>query len=518
MTNPIVETTAGKMRGTVTDGTYSFKGIPYAGPTGGPNRFQPPTKPEPWPGVRDALEYGPVCPQPREGILNIIPEITTLFAPEELEEPPMSEDCLVLNVWTQGLDDGAKRPVMFWCHGGAFFVGSGSEDWYNGARLCQRGDVVVVTVNHRLGPLGFFHLGDLDGEEYAASGNVGMLDLVAALEWVRDNIASFGGDPGNVTIFGESGGGAKVSMLMAMPAAQGLFHRAIVQSGPGVNMHSRERANKNAVRLLARMNVSPDNLAELHRVPVERLLEAQAAASRRNPLFMLQPVVDGQILPCSPFEPCAPEISTHVPLLIGTNRDEATLFLGNLPLLGTFSRRRPGAGLALRAVTRFIAGRAAPRLLQAYRRTCPGAAPNEIFVRLASDWIMRMGSILMAERKLATSGAPVFVYLFTWESPALEGKLGSTHALEVPFMFDNVASAPGLTGNLPEAHTLAEKMSQAWITFARTGDPSHTGLPEWPSYSLDERATMILDNDCRVEHDPGREERLAWKGVPLRLM
>jgi para-nitrobenzyl esterase len=446
-------------------------------------------------------------------VLNVTSEIIELFEPAPSLE--QSENCLFLNVWTPGLNDGGRRPVLFWCHGGGFFVGSGSDPWVEGSALCRRGDVVVVTVNHRLGPLGFLHLADLAGERYAASGNVGMLDLVAALEWVRDNIRNFGGDPGNVTIFGESGGGAKVSMLMAMPAARGLFHRAVIQSGPGLHMHSRERATKDAKTLLRRLEVSPNNLEELHTLPVERFLAAQAAASRFNPFFMLEPVVDGEILPHPPFEPSAPEISAEIPLLIGSTRDEATLFMGNVPLLGTFSRDSDLSMPLLRLAMRIVAGRAAPRIVAAYRRSYPAASPRKLFSRIASDWSMRMATIRLAERKVAGGTAPVFLYRFDWETPVMGGRLGAHHSLEIPFVFDNTRQAPSLIDDRADADALAGVMSDAWLAFARTGDPSHPGLPGWPAYSLQERATMIFDTTCRAEPDPDREVRLAWEGVKV---
>ena len=513
MAEVIVETAAGKVRGAVIDGIATFKGIPYGAPTDGEQRFMPPTPPEPWTGVRDALAYGPSAPQPKGNAFNITPEISALFGTGK--PLPESEDCLVLNIWTPGTDD-ARRPVLFWCHGGGFTVGSGSGGWADGTALARGGDVVVVSVNHRLGPLGYLYLADLLGPDYSASGSAGMLDLVSALHWVRDNIAAFGGNPANVTIFGESGGGAKVSMLLAMPASQGLFHKAIIQSGPGVRMCPRDKATKYARSVLRRLGITSKNTHALHEMPAERLIAAHSAVTRRNPYYILEPAVDGAILPRAPFEPTAPEISAHIPLMIGTTKDEVTLFVANIPFLGTFSRESVASPLALRLAARVMAARSARRILQAYAD--PGVPTQVRFANLASDTTMRMGSIQIAERQATTASAPVFMYLFAWESPALGGKLRATHSLDVPFVFDNVARAAGMTGDLPEAHALARKVSQAWIAFARSGMPEHADLTPWPAYTPDERATMILDNACRVELDPGREQRLAWEGVRLWSM
>ncbi|MGH2508069.1 MAG: carboxylesterase/lipase family protein [Ktedonobacteraceae bacterium] len=501
----IVETTAGKVRGKIINAVSSFKGIPYGATTGGRNRFRPPTKPEPWTGVRETLAYANSSPQPVRGS-SLLRDAIGEARPE-----PEDEECLFLNVWTPGVGDNRKRPVLFWCHGGGFTMGSGSAGFYNGINLANRGDVVIVTVNHRLGPLGFCYLGELAGEEYAASGNVGMLDIVAALAWVRDNIAAFGGDPGNVTIFGESGGGAKVSVLLAMPSAVGLFHRAIVQSGPGVRMTAREKATENAERLLKALGVSGRESSGLHKLTAAQIIEANAKVNR-NPLQGWGPVVDGHVLPHHPFDPVAPAISAHIPLMIGTNKDEATLFLLPDPEVRTLDE----AGLQ-RRVQELVGGHA-DALIATYRHAAPEASPSDLFLALASDRMMRINSVTLAERKHAQGAAPVFMYLFTWETPALDGKLKSCHALEIPFVFDNVAHSGNFIGNAPECAKIAENMSEAWLAFARDGVPSYRGLPAWPAYTPAERATMVFGTTCHVTNDPGSAQRKAWNEIAVPII
>jgi para-nitrobenzyl esterase len=505
----MVETNCGKVRGSAEGGINVFKGIPYAEPPEGELRFAAPVKLKPWTGVRDAFQFGNRAMQD-ENAFAMPPAMLKLFGQRDLQ--PMSENCLVLNVWTPALNDGRKRPVMFWCHGGAFIAGSGDSPWYDGANLARKGDVVVVTINHRLGALGYLHLGEFaGGEQFEASGNAGMLDIVAALEWVRDNIAAFGGDAGNVTIFGESGGGAKVSVLMAMPSAHGLFHKAIIQSGPAVEMASRDDASETARQLLAELGLDAAEVGELRKIPAAKIAQAQAAVLKRVSMMAFanrrrvgfNPVVDGKFLPGGPFEPAAPAISANVPLIIGTNKDEMTLFFGFAPWLDGMDEA------AFRKRVQMFVGDSGDRIIERYRKARPNDSMRDLVIAIATDHAMRIPSLVIADRKAAQHAAPVFVYLFTWETPVLGGRLKSPHALEIPFVFDNV-QAPGLTGDLPTRFALADKMSRAWLAFAKTGNPNCESIPEWPRYSSGQRPTMIFDNECRVENDPYRGEREAW--------
>jgi para-nitrobenzyl esterase len=500
----IIQTAAGSVRGETTDGIQTFKGIPYGAPTSGANRFMPPQPARPWSGIREAREYGPIAPQlSRDG--------AAAANPIDDARGREGEDCLVLNVFTPGVGDGGRRPVMFWCHGGGFITGSGGAA-YDGANLARRGDVVVVTINHRLNGLGFLHLGDLGGREFAESGNVGMLDIVAALEWVRDNIGAFGGDPGNVTVFGESGGGRKTAVLMAMPSAQGLFHRAIIESGPELRVNEREYATELAQAVLAELSIAPDNLHALQEMPLAAIMKGLAGATAKMPSSNarggFRPVADGTVIPGHPFSPGAPAISADVPLMVGFNRTEATLFLAGDK--GAFDLDE--AGLQKRA-GRLLGTRAA-ETIEEMRRLYPEASPSDLYIAIHTGFLRYpIDSIRIAERKSALGRAPAYLYTFEWESPARWGTLKTPHALEIPFVFDNVALGmwSSFTRSTPEAFALAAKVSATWAAFARTGDPNTGDLPTWEPFTGASRKTMLIDNESTLASDPRKEERELWE-------
>ena len=514
MMDIIIETAYGRLKGITQDGIHSFKGIPYGGPTGGLNRFMPPKPPDSWSGIKEVKRYGPSCWQALEGYTS-----TKLLGPVGIDS--MSEDCLVLNIWTPGINDSGKRPVMVWMHGGGFFLGSGDHiPYYEGLLLAKSGNVVVVSINHRLGVFGYLYLEEIAGERYAGSGNAGMLDLIAALEWIRENIERFGGDPKNVTIFGESGGGAKVSLLLGMPKAKGLFHRAIIQSGPGLRALAPEDGTRIAYEFLKVTDLNRDNIGQLQQMRGDMIYSAWMAAANKAAIPGMPrggefaPVVDGKIIPNHPFDPVAAPTASDVPLLIGTNKDEMTFMLMRDPLFGKYDhdtmRQRILAALASKK-TDNMQKEGIESLLKTYSRTRPGATPHDILIAINSDR-MRVGSIRLAERKVSGGPAPVFMYLFTWESPALNGMLKSCHTLEIPFVFNNMEPI-GILGDSPERFSLAKRMSAAWVEFARKGDPNHEGIPLWQPYSPSKRSTMIFNTFCREEVDPNGEERKAWEGI-----
>ncbi|MBO1362866.1 carboxylesterase/lipase family protein [Prevotella sp. A2931] len=486
----------GRLAGYRTAGVNIFKGIPYAKA----RRFMAPEAPDVWTGIRSCRAYGPTCPQ----------AIRTGWQSDEAafafnwNDGHAGEDCLRLNIWTRGLGDHKKRPVMVWLHGGGFAAGSGQElPAYDGTNLAREGDVVVVTVNHRLNVLGFLDLSAF-GEKYGKSGNAGLLDLVESLRWIKDNIRSFGGDPDNVTIFGQSGGGGKVSTLLAMPAAKGLFHKAIIESGSQLKCMDREYSRRIGIDVVKKLELNASNIGRIAEIPYERLLaageeaikEEKAEALKRGWkgfIFGWGPVVDGDILPQHPFSPAAPAQSKDIPIIIGTTLNEfcASAYVPAL-------RNLPEEAVMKQVRQRY--GNLTDDYLKAFGEAYPGYKPNDL---LDIDLTFRPMAIEQARLKEAQHGAPVYMYLFTWQSPAMNGIWRATHCMEIPFVFDNTALQAGMTGNGLQARALAKKMSRAWINFAKTGKPTAHDLPAWEPYTGTKGATLLFDNTCamRYNHD-----------------
>ena len=486
----VVSTSLGRVRGMRQPGSCVFKGIQYAMTE---QRLAAPVAPQPWTDVRDAFAFGPRAWQAGGS-----------------RTDDMNESCQFLNVWTPAPDNG-RRPVMVWLHGGGFMNGSANNEQYDGADLNREGDVIVVTLNHRLGAFGYLYLGDQE----PASGCAGMLDLIAALRWVAENIAAFGGDPANVTIFGESGGGGKVLALMAMPQAKGLFHRAIVQSGALLRTAiTADEGRATAADIMKRMSMTPEQLLK---APPDRLLAAQAAylASAGTPgsggstaQRPFSPVIDGRHLPEQPFDPTAPAVSAEVPLLIGTNKDETRLFFAGTPQLYSL------AADELRERLQPLLKNDVDAVLAAYRTSRPSATPTDLYFAITTAQMYWYTSIRAAERKARQGRAPAYMYQFAYEGTQTAGnppiQLKAAHATEIPFVFGHPRG--DATGVVAEhERTLSKRMSRAWIAYARTGDPNHSGLPRWPRYTAAQRDTMIFDRECNVIADPHAQERVFWE-------
>ena len=509
--SPVVETASGRIAGVTSGGVHVFKGIPYGASTAGANRFMPPRKPAPWTGVRETTAYAGRSPQAPASAQR--PELATVWGP--VDTLPVGEDCLTLHVWTPALDT-SKRPVMVWLHGGAFSYGSANSPRYDSTNLARRNDVVVVAVNHRLNIFGHLDLSGVGDDRFAQSGNVGILDLVAALEWVREHAERFGGDPCNVTIFGQSGGGGKVSVLLTMPSAKGLFHKAIVQSGASVRFAERERTTRLTDAVLKHLGLGLLQLDALQALPLAQLQQAVEPAQKTLPRpvhllldrYNFGPVIDGHVLPAHPFDPGAPALSDDVPIMIGGTKDESSIFLA--PDEAVWNRTVTEEELRKRIAA--VAGGAADELLAYYKRRDPaaGASDRLITALTASNFAVR--SVLLAERKAARAKAPVWMYSFDWETPAFGGRLKSPHSMDVPFVFDTL-HVIGDAHRKPRAQALADKVSQTWATFARTGDPNSDAIPAWPTYAGGRRATMIFDDECRIVDDPDGEVRSLWGKV-----
>ena len=524
-----VETAYGRIRGLKTGELSVFKGIPYGGPVSGANRFKaaPPLKP--WTGVRETLKSGP-------------PSLQSPLRPYfGISEGMPAEDCLFLNVWTPAAD-ARKRPVMFYSHGGGFTVGSGGAPYQDGGNLARTWDVVVVETNHRLGLMGFLYLGELGSEEFATSGNQGLLDICDGLKWVRENIHAFGGDPENVMIFGESGGGAKTSCLYAMPAAAPLFHKASIESGPGIRMLPADSAAETTMMVLKQLNIDKSQWRKLLEIPGDQLLEVQVELGKRptgGPLTMsggrrgiggggrpggFGPVVDGTVLPHHPFDPNAPAISKDKPLIVGHNRDETIFFFMESHNTDVFNLSE----IALKERLQAEFGTHADEVFSAYRASRPEASPTDLYIAISTARMIGLGSITIAERKYAQHGAPVYSYIFTHESnrivPGTQHKVGAAHAMEIAYKFDliNSGGKPSekeaqqtatrtMMDSDPESVKTAQNMSEMWSTFARTGKPGAKGQPDWVPYDTDRRATMLINAECKVVDDPFSLERSVWE-------
>jgi len=498
----VIETTSGKIEGVFRKGLYVFRGIPYAAPPVGERRWLPPEPPQPWGGVRPAKEFAPSAPQPPMDIQFLEPP----------EKQTQSEDCLYLNIWTPGLD-GAKRPVMVWIHGGFFTTGAGSWLRYNGRTLSTRGDVVIVTINYRLGVLGFLNLNEVTKGRIPATGNEGLLDQVLALEWVRDNISRFGGDPYNVTIFAESAGAMSGGVLLAMPRARGLFHRAILQSGAAHQVNSLERAEKVGAIFLDILDIKPTEVNKLWSLTEQQLLNAQVKvmAKARDPKLAmdglpLKPVVDGNLILGLPIRAIAGGAADNVAVLIGTTLDEWKLFA----ILDKNLASLDEAGL-LRRCQRLIPKRDVSGLIETYRqarsqRNLP-VTPAELYIAIQSDRVFRMPAIRLAEAHYRRQ-QPTYMYLFNWVSPLMNGILGSCHALDLGFVFGTLDD--NFTGSGEEAQALSRKIQGAWLSFARHGDTSCQSIGKWERYD-GRRETMVLGKQCRLVEAPYDEERRAWE-------
>ncbi len=490
---PVAETIYGKLRGMNVAGINTFRGIRYGANTAGVNRFMPPVKPKKWNDIYDAFAYGSAAPQ-MPG--NPSDAYTQAVNWDAHVKSGISEDCLMLNVWTPALKDGGDRPVFFYIHGGGFSNGSGGY-LFDGDPLARLGNAVVVTVNHRIGPLGFMDLGQLGGSpKFATAGVVGMLDLVAALEWVRVNIAGFGGDPGNVMLFGQSGGGSKISTLMVMPSAKGLFHKAAIQSGSTITLGSRERNGEQATKLLAELGLNKTKLQDLQNVPWSSIIEAKANSG-------FGPIVDGIVIPRHPFDPAAPEISADVPMIVGYTRED-----GGFRNLNAYQLTQE----AMRKWADETYKDNALQILNAYRKVYPGATPFQIQSRIRTDSNTRRRATTMIERKAAQNKGKAYLYVMKWASPAFEGRFGATHGTDLGLVFGNARDL--IAGNTGEARKMAEMVGSAFVAFAKTGNPNCDKIPEWKAYDSESRATMIFDTESKLENDPTKELRLLWEKIP----
>jgi len=521
-----VETMLGRVRGLASPGVIAFKGLRYGASTTGANRFQPPVKPAAWTGVRDAFEYGPRAWQP---FRPMIPEIGDALT----GSGPMDEDCLSLNLWTPSTGAG-QRPVMVWFHGGGQRTGSGNSIFYDGAELARKHDVVAISVNHRLNALGYLWLAGLPGtgERFARTSNLPLLDLVAALEWVRENVARFGGDPRNVTIFGQSGGGGKTAMLSAFPAAKGLFHRAIIMStlaDTAISGLEPARAVEATKLLLRRLELTAQTADRLMSMPAKQIVDAQTGGTGREggqagqtaPAADISlryvPVVDGKTLPAHPFEPAASAISADIPMMLGSNECEGIPY-GNPD--DAYWTSEPMTSAELRTRVKQIVpvdDTEADRLIALYKSHRPNESFGDLAAVMSGDnSALRTSAYEIAERKFAQGRAPAYLYYFNWRSPVRNGKLRTMHCMELPFVFDHPDKISFMTGAGSDRAAIATAMSSAWVAFARTGNPNHSGIPRWAAFNPTTWPTMVFGSRTRAENDPWGAERKAMADARAR--
>ncbi|WP_159992427.1 carboxylesterase/lipase family protein [Roseomonas sp. 18066] len=503
---PVVATTAGRLRGVASGEAFAFRGIPYGAATGGARRFAPPEPPAPWRGIRDATTHGASAPQ-----------LAGAAPPAEFawywSSAPQSEDALTLAVYTPDASTARKRPVLLWLHGGAFSSGAGTSAGFDGSWLARRQDVVVVSINHRLNLFGSFFTGEAQDGLPEGSGNLAVLDQIAALRWVRDNILSFGGDPGNVTIFGQSGGAAKVATLLAAPAARGLFHRAAIQSASGAwRLATPENAARSAHALLQEFGWSARDAARLREVPVDKLLAAYGKVLAANGgIAEIRPTLDGVVFPQHPFDPAASDFSRDIPLLIGTTTHEATFFLASDPR--NFALTEAQLAARLQRFLRIDAART-QAVIAAYRRVTPAATPSQLLIAIAGDYNYRLPTALLADRQALQASAPVHAYSFNWTAPARGGVLGAPHTGEVPFIFGTLEAARALVGEDRGLETLRDKISGIWAGFARDGHPRGAATPDWQAYTPTQRWVQGIGQDWRPQGDLLATARTALGDLP----
>ena len=488
----VIETKSGRIHGYCENGLEIFKGIPYAEPPVGNLRLRPPIAKDPWSDVFSATQYGNCSFQGYTQLEDWFGKLR-----------PESEDCLNLNIWTPATDN-KKRPVMFWIHGGAFIMGGGIDPMYDGSSLAKRGDVVVVTINYRLGILGYLHI---PGETV----NVGQFDQILALKWVHDNIELFGGDPDNVTIFGESAGGYAVVALSAMPAAKGLFRRVIAQSAPLINPEVNGKVTKGIMR---QMNLKKNDIEGLRKLAPEKIIEAQNKYFEKNPtdILALRPLIDGDTIPIHPLKAFQNGECSHLDFMIGTTEEESKLFIALDPNFSSINDDDVEKLVIGYLRTLGIDVNRSKKMLNVYKEARLGK-PKELMSALMTDYIFRISTIRLLEAQNVHQ-PNTYNYMFVWKSPVFDGKLGACHALELPFVFGslNLPLMDGFVGKNPNKE-LSEKMMSAWISFARTGNPNHEALPEWPAYNVDKRATMLFGNKCEVANSVSDKEREAWDGL-----